>query len=148
MSPDLRLGSIQRNTYTYWKGPDMKHLFVLILGATLVFGGVTASLADTSGSFRGASNHVTTGNVTVTKNADGTATITLASNFSLDGAPDPWVGLGRNGKFVPATNAGKLKSKTGGQSYTVPAGVDVDSFNEVYIYCVRFNVPLGVATLK
>lgn len=126
----------------------MKHLLALTIGAALSLGAVTASFADTSGSFRGASNHVTKGNVTVTKNADGSSTITLASNFSFDGAPDPWVGLGRNGSFVPSTNAGKLKRNSGGQSFRVPAGVDVDNFNEVYIYCVKFNVPLGVAKLR
>ena len=126
----------------------MKLLHVFLLGIALVLAGLKPALADTSGSFRGASNHVTTGEVTVTRNADGSATITLASNFSLDGAPDPWVGLGKDGKFVPATNAGKLRSNTGAQSYTVPAGIDVDDFNEVYIYCVKFNVPLGVAKLR
>ena len=126
----------------------MKHLFVFLLGISMIFSGANAALADTSGSFTGASDHITTGNVTVTKNADGSATITLASNFSLDGAPDPWVGLGKGGKFVPATNAGKLLSNTGAQSFTVPAGVNVDDFDEVYIFCVKFNVPLGVAKLQ
>ncbi len=126
----------------------MKHLFALLLGAAVVFGNVSASFADTSGTFTGASNHITTGKVTMTKNADGTHTVTLGSNFSLDGAPDPWVGFGKNGKFVPATNLGKLKNLRGGQSYVVPANIDPDDFNEVYIYCVKFNVPLGVAKLN
>lgn len=126
----------------------MKHLFVLFFGIALFFGGTNASLADTTGTFTGASDHITTGGVTVTKNADGTATITLAANFTFDGAPDPQIGFGKDGSFVPATNVGKLKSDTGTQSYIVPASINPDDFNEVYVFCVKFNVPLGVAQLN
>ena len=126
----------------------MKHLSILLLGAALTFGSVSASFADTSGVFTGASNHVTSGDVTVTKNADGTATVTLGANFSLDGAPDPYVGFGKNGTFSKSANLGVLQSRSGGQSYIVPASVNVDDFNEVYIWCLKFAVPLGVAKLN
>ncbi|MFC6582647.1 DM13 domain-containing protein [Sulfitobacter aestuariivivens] len=43
---------------------------------------------------------------------------------------------------------GKLQSNTGAQSYTVPAGIDPANFNEIYIFCVKFNVPLGVAQIN
>ena len=66
---------------------------------------------------------------------------------SLDGAPDPRVGLGKDGQYDGNTDAGKLGNLTGAQSFTVPAGVDVSDFNEVYIWCEKFSVPLGVATL-
>ena len=126
----------------------MKHFVVLLLGVTLVFGGVTRALADTSGSFVGASNHITTGDVTITENADGTHTVTLANNFSLDGAPDPYVAFGKNGSFSPDGNLGVLKSRTGAQSYIVPASIDPADFNEIYIWCLKFSVPLGVAQLN
>ena len=80
-------------------------------------------------------------------NADGSHTIVLGDDFSLDGAPDPRGGLGKDGHYDGNTDAGKLGNLTGAQSFTVPAGVDVSDFNEVYIWCEKFSVPLGVATL-
>jgi hypothetical protein len=128
----------------------MKLLFssILILG-TAAFStfGVLPAAADTQGTFVGASDHITTGGVTVTKNADGTATVTLADDFSLDGAPDPRVGFGKDGSYVDGSDIGLLKSLKGGQSFVVPASVNVDDFNEIYIWCLKFAVPLGVAQL-
>ena len=103
--------------------------------------------AGGSGTFTGASGHVTEGMVTITKNADGTATLTLSSAFFFDGAPDPRVGFGIDGAYVDAADLGELKSNTGEQTYIIPASVDPDDFNEVYIWCRKFSVPLGVARL-
>ena len=99
------------------------------------------------GRFTGASNHVTSGVVEVVKNADGSHTVILADDFSLDGAPDPRVGLGKDGKYDKATGMGLLKSLKGHQTFSVPAGVNPADYNEVYIWCLKFNVPLGVAPL-
>ena len=101
-----------------------------------------------SGTFVGASDHVTTGSVEVIKNADGSHTIVLGDDFSLDGAPDPRVGLGKDGFYNGNTDSGALGNLTGGQSFVVPAGIDIAEFNEVYIWCEKFSVPLGVATLN
>ena len=118
------------------------------LTALLIVGPVTAAFADTSGTFTGASDHITTGGVTVTKNADGTATVTFDASFSLDGAPDPRVGFGKDGKYVGLSDLGKLKTLNGAQSYIVPASLAIDDFNELYIWCLKFGVPLGVAELS
>lgn len=119
-----------------------------VLTAALGLAGIAAQ-ADplSSGTFTGASDHITTGSVEVVANADGSHTIVLGDDFSLDGAPDPRVGLGKDGHYDGNTDAGKLGNLTGAQSFTVPAGVDVSDFNEVYIWCEKFSVPLGVATL-
>ena len=118
----------------------------MVLGA---FAADTSFAADGkwSGKFRGASNHVTSGSVTVSKKG-GKITLQLGSNFSLDGAPDPWIGFGKNGKYKKATQFTKLRSKTGRQTYSVPASVDLGSVNEVYIWCHKFSVPLGVARIR
>ena len=118
----------------------------LCVAITIGFMGTHAQAG--TGTFVGKSNHVTEGAVTVTKNADGTATVTLHSNFWFDGAPDPRVGFGNNGKYKKGTDISLLKSNSGEQTYVVPAGIDVDDFNEVYIWCKRFAVPLGVAMLN
>lgn len=100
-----------------------------------------------TGQFTGASNHVTTGGVTITTATDGRTVVVLDEKFSLDGAPDPRVGLGRDGHYVEGADLGELKKINGGQIYVVPAGLDVKDFNEVYIWCEEFSVPLGVARL-
>ena len=40
-----------------------------------------------------------------------------------------------------------MKSDTGASSYTIPEGFDPATFNEVWIWCEKFNVPLGVARI-
>lgn len=126
----------------------MKNILAAAVTAFLIAGPVTAVFADTSGTFTGASDHITTGGVTVTNNADGTATVTFDANFSLDGAPDPHVGFGKDGKYVDISDLGVLKNLNGAQSYIVPASLNIDDFNELYIWCLKFGVPLGVAELS
>lgn len=109
--------------------------------------GAHASDTVGKGTFVGKSNHITTGSVEVVKHSDGSYTVVLGSDFTFDGAPDPRVGFGKNGKYDKSTGMGLLRSNAGTQTYKVPAGVDPSKFNEVYIYCLRFNVPLGVAKL-
>jgi len=97
--------------------------------------GANAALAGTkTGSFHGTNSHVTTGDYTISKQADGSHVITLESNFSLDGAPDPSVGFGKDGKYSKATYLGNLKQLKGKQSFVIPASVDLSDFNEVYIF--------------
>jgi hypothetical protein len=95
------------------------------------------------GTFTGASDHVTSGRVEVVV-ADGKATINLLDDFFFDGAPDPKVALGNNG-YDASTLMGPLTSNTGASTYAVPDSIDVNAYNEVWIWCERFNVPLGVA---
>ena len=108
----------------------------------------SADTVTASGTFTGASDHITTGGVSVVKTAAGGAVVILDSSFSLDGAPDPKVGFGIDGKFVAASDLGELTNKEGLQAYVVPENINVDDFNEVYIWCENFAVPLGVASLK
>ncbi len=109
----------------------------------------TAALAGSGnkGTFTGASDHITTGTVEIVQEG-GSYVVKLGSDFSLDGAPDPKVGFGKDGQYVDGTLIGILKSLTGEQDYVVPASLDISDFNEVYIWCEQFSVPLGVASLK
>ena len=100
-----------------------------------------------SGEFTGKSNHVTTGTVEVVKTADGYE-IHLKDNFTFDGAPDPRVGFGKDGKFIDATDFEPLASNTGAQVYKVPANLDPNEFTDVFVWCRKFSVPLGVAALN
>lgn len=94
------------------------------------------------GTFEGASNHVTTGTAEIAGDQ-----VNLLADFTFDGAPDPKVALGKDG-YDATTLMGPLTSNNGASSYTVPAGIDTSEYNEVWIWCERFDVPLGVARLK
>lgn len=95
------------------------------------------------GNFKGLSNHVTTGTAELA--ADG---VQLLDDFFFDGAPDPKVALGKDGTYDPATLMGPLSSNSGASKYALPAGINPDDYNEVWIWCERFNVPLGVASVS
>ncbi|GFE64539.1 DM13 domain-containing protein [Litoreibacter roseus] len=97
------------------------------------------------GTFTGASNHVTTGTAELVKSGNG-GSVELLDDFTFDGAPDPKVALGKDG-YDPSTLMGPLTSNNGASSYQIPAGINPDDYNEVWIWCERFNVPLGVAKL-
>ncbi|WP_298969161.1 DM13 domain-containing protein [uncultured Roseobacter sp.] len=126
----------------------MKILINAFLALSLTMLATFGASAGTSGSFIGKSDHITTGGVTIVKNADGTATVTLDENFSLDGAPDPRVAFGKDGSYAPEADLGVLQKLNGKQVYTVPASVNIEDYNEIYIWCLKFSVPLGVAALN
>lgn len=101
----------------------------------------------TTGTFRGASDHITKGAASIT-GTPGNYKLVFAADFDLDGAPDPIVGFGNNGTFDPSTKVGSLTQKTGAQTYALPASFNPDNAGEVYVWCEQFDVPLGVATLN
>ncbi len=105
-----------------------------------------AGEAISSGTFKGMSNHTTTGGVSVVKGADGYEVV-LAKDFTFDGAPDPKLGFGNDG-FVKDTLFSPLRSNKGEQVYQLPPNIDPTKFNEFYLWCEKFNVPLGVARLQ
>ncbi len=100
-----------------------------------------------SGTFKGAKGHTTSGSVTVTEKG-GKLVIRLGSNFSLDGAPDPYVSLGNGSRPVKGGTAGVLAKNTGAGTYSVPATAVTKAAKEVVIWCKKDAVPLGVAKLK
>ena len=106
-----------------------------------------AGEAVAKGQFVGKSDHITTGEVTIKKVANGYL-VKLGKDFSLDGAPAPRVGFGKDGKYDTKSQLGELVSNTGKQVYLIPADVNVSDYNEIYIWCEKFSVPLGVAALK
>lgn len=98
--------------------------------------------ASRKGKFRGQSNHVTKGSVTVKGNK-----ITLEGNFFFDGAPDPRIALGKGGRFSKGTDFAKLKKNKGKQTYTIPSRIDPDKHDTVVLWCRKFSVPLGFAKI-
>lgn len=131
----------------------------LVLGAALALGACapentnaptaashsTAVHKTATGTFSGKSKHVTTGHTSIARQ-DGHWVVILEDDFTFDGAPDPHVALGSNGYHADATLA-LLSANAGKQVYVIPAEIDVADFNEIWIWCNQFSVPLGVASL-
>ena len=112
------------------------------LAATVLPVSAFAAGHGRTGNFTGASGHVTRGGAEIAGN-----TINLLDDFQFDGAPDPKVALGNNG-YDPATLLEPLRSNSGAQSYEVPANIDTSKYNEVWIWCEQYSVPLGVAKIN
>lgn len=121
-----------------------------LLASSLVLGmSMQANAANgdvvASGSLTGANGHVTKGKVMVVE-MNGGHVVKLGEGFSLDGAPDPKLAFGLDGKAPVILSV--LKSNTGAQTYEVPAGVDPANFNKFYIWCEKYSVSLGDTELK
>lgn len=98
------------------------------------------------GRFVGKSGHKTSGGVRLVKTDTGYKVV-LEGDFSFDGAPDPKVGLGRGG-YDKAAQLSALRANRGEQSYDLPASLDPARYDEVWVWCEKYAVPLGFAKLK
>ena len=111
-----------------------------------VAGGVLADTVDYRGTFAGASGHQTGGTFTIVNTGNGHEVV-LSSDFTFDGAPDPWVALG-NASVKEAGFLAVLQQNSGRQSYKIPQGIDPMYITHLYIWCKKYAVPLGVAKLE
>ena len=106
----------------------------------------SAAAETWSGSFTGASRHETSGTVTISSDAGGYV-VTLGSDFAFDGAPDPKLAFGSARTIDAKTIFAPLAKNAGRQSYRLPASIEPSAFSTFYLWCQRFNVPLGKASL-
>ncbi len=74
--------------------------------------------------------------------------VVLEDDFDFDGAPDPKLGFGKDGKYDHGSQISPLGSNKGRQVYEVPASIDPEAYNQFYVWCEKYSVPLGVADLK
>ena len=124
-------------------------MLVLAFSAAALAAPVTVLAQDqvlASGKFQGQSGHAASGGVSVVKTAKGTLVV-LEPDFKFDGAPDPKLGFGKNG-YVKSTQFSILRSNSGKQTYEIPSSIVLADYPEVWVWCGRYSVPLGVATLK
>lgn len=99
------------------------------------------------GSFEGFDRiHYGSGNVSVLE-VGGKYVIRFEENFDVANGPDLFVGLGRDGEYVKGTEIGKLKGNIGSQNYEVPENINLEDYNEVWIWCRAFSVGFAKAKL-
>jgi len=105
-----------------------------------------------TGSFKSL-GYMTSGSATL-QTKDGTSFVVFGEDFSTPNGPDIVVYLTKNSGDTTRDDikAGlvleKLKSTSGKQVYSIPAGTDVSQYNSVSLHCRAFNVPWSYASLK
>lgn len=116
----------------------------------------TASAANNklaSGEFRSGA-HETKGNAAVFQLADGKKTLRL-TDFTTSNGPDLHVYLVaaddvKDSEMVTKAgfvDLGSLKGNIGDQNYDLPANTDLGKYRAVTIWCKRFSVNFGTASL-
>ncbi len=100
------------------------------------------------GMFAGQHDHTVRGSYSIVEK-DGRQTLTLADDFALDGAPDPYIVLSADemGAGAKTLNLGALKRKKGASTFAIPAGTDLAQYSHVLVWCRKYNVTLGAADL-
>jgi hypothetical protein len=107
-----------------------------------------------TGKFR-SGEHETEGVATVQQTVNGKKILRL-SDFRTDNGPDVHVMLVPNDqvtkssdvKVEEAVDLGLIKGNIGNQNYEIPANVDVSQYHAVTIWCKRFAVNFGAASLQ
>ena len=106
-----------------------------------------AEPAPAVGTFTGKA-HPTSGTVQVLTRDDGVRVLRI-EDLDTSNGPDVKVVLSPDpdGYADGAVSLGTLKGNKGSQNYAVPAGTDLSVFTSVSIWCARFRVSFGAATL-
>ena len=109
-------------------------------------------IVEAAGSFIDRS-HPTQGSAMVLGDGSGQRFLRF-EDFRTDNGPDLNVYLSAAPPDAPAgdfdndfVDLGDLKGNVGAQNYEIPAGLDLDHYSTVAIWCVRFGVVFGAAEL-
>jgi hypothetical protein len=110
-------------------------------------GPVSEPVAERAGTF-GSGAHDTRGRALVLGDATDQRFLRF-EDFETDNGPDLNVYLvsSTTGDVSDAVDLGDLKGNVGDQNYEIPAGVDLDRYDRVVVWCVRFGVAFGGADL-
>mgnify|MGYP001558328501 CR=1 FL=1 len=74
--------------------------------------------------------------------------VRFEDDFKVTNGPDLFVHFGKDGKYSSEARLGALKGNIGGQNYEVPEGINVEDYNEVWVWCRAFSVPFASAVLR
>ena len=125
-----------------------------LAAAAAVTLGAAPSLAGSDvrkGSLSGRKGYNVSGSVQV-KKVGGKTKVVLGDDYIFDPAknpPDIKIGFGSGETYAKGSKIhDKLTVKKGTATFEVPASIDTDKYDELYIYCEQFTVILAVAPLK
>lgn len=90
-------------------------------------------------------------------NAEGTARllqigdryfVRFEDDFRVTNGPDLFVHFGKDNEYLTEARLGALKGNAGSQNYEVPAELNPEDYNEVWVWCRAFSVPFGKVVLQ
>lgn len=94
-------------------------------------------------------SYTVSGTATLEQQPNGSLVLRFGNDFSSSNGPGLEVFLSTtNTVGANSRNLGRLQRTSGAQSYSVPAGVSLTTYNWVIIHCVPFNVTFGYAQLQ
>jgi hypothetical protein len=100
------------------------------------------------GSFEGFDRiHYGSGDVKVFKTDEGYL-VRFEENFNVANGPDLYVGLGKDGVYKEEAQVAELKGNIGSQNYVLPNNINLEDYNEVWIWCRAFSVGFAKARLN
>lgn len=99
------------------------------------------------GNFSGLDGHQAEGKASLLKIGE-SLYVRFENDFKITNGPDLFVYLGKDGRYSPETQIASLKGNIGSQNYEIPKSIDVNNYNEVWVWCRAFAVPFGKAVLK
>ncbi len=106
-------------------------------------------LFEASGKFSdGDFFHRTSGVASIEYSLETGGTLNFDNKFSTVLGPDLFVYLATDKSANDFVNVGRLQSSSGEQSYTVPAEIDLEKYNNVLVWCESFGVLFGNAELS
>lgn len=100
-----------------------------------------------TGTFEGRAGHSGTGTVNLIKHGNETL-IQFEGDFDITNGPDLFVHLGTGDEYSKEARIEKLKGNKGEQIYLIPDSINVDDYDEVWVWCRAFSVPFVKATLS
>lgn len=112
---------------------------------------VVDNVVSRTGTFvmRPGSGHNVQGTATLSRRTNGSLVLAFGSDFASAGGPDVEVYLSTtNSVGANSISVGNLQRFSGAQSYNVPSGVQLNSYDWVIIHCVPFNITFGYARLQ
>ncbi len=118
--------------------------------ATVVNAGEVTSTPEEEreGVFTGNRDYVVNGDFNLS-NATGELVLTFANNFTASNGPGLYVYLTNSETSISGGfEAGRLKSNSGGQTYTLTGNINVNTYDYVLIYCKPFGIPFGVGQFE
>ncbi|HEX9756263.1 MAG TPA: DM13 domain-containing protein [Nitrospiria bacterium] len=100
-----------------------------------------------TGMLEGAEGHKAAGKVSIVHIEKGKTLLRLSS-ATIDKVPDGRVYLAKDGDYQKGVELGKLKKFSGDLEFKIPHNVDTEDYNSVVVWCKKFNVEIGRASLE
>jgi hypothetical protein len=123
----------------------------IFVAGMLAAGLVAPSFADMmmpgkAGMLSGFPGHNASGKASISKDGMGKTFLEL-TGIKVDKVPDGRVYLAKRGDYKKGIELGKLEQFTGDVRFPIPENTMLDDYDSVVIWCKKFDVGIGKATL-